>query len=502
MATLKSVDYFKDRIPNEITLKILTELDKMDLKRARITCKKLASLGGQILVVNLYLSPREKDMQVIDRVTQHPDLKKSVRNIVYDTARFTKHTIVEYMNEITYAYYKDRFLGLGQAHATMQEAYASMDHEYGYSSKFSHIRAEESIRQPVFVAGYQQYSLHAQEHGNILHSSWYMRAYDGLKMIGPIKSAVMGNSWDMIYVRDGDDAWDKDESELSTLFLGDDYSTKVIDPERIGSDGKRLVGSPSARAWLPTALQPMAPSYLDAQATEYTHESLEFVAFVKLLNTTGKQPVRFQAKADWREYGAIGLPPNAFDSNKSPGSLHFISVSERLKVLELTMAVLFHQDSSAKSTNLSILKEIFWKSAITRQIDAFPALAAMSFSYRNLAGFLFHSLPKLTCLYLQQTLLWDGKWQDIIEGLRRLKQLKCCQLNGMRLYDTEEYYLFYDDFGPVYMPSADFENQNEQYVLGIIDRHPILKEGQPNSASAKYLARLNKTLEEVRADQA
>ena len=97
MATLKSVDYFNDRIPSEIMLKILSGLRKKDLKRVRFTCKKLASLGGQLLIVNLYLSPREKDMQVFDAVTQHPDLKKSVQNVIFDSAQFTRLSILEYL---------------------------------------------------------------------------------------------------------------------------------------------------------------------------------------------------------------------------------------------------------------------------------------------------------------------------------------------------------------------------------------------------------------------
>ena len=62
-----------------------------------------------MLVVNLYLSPREKDMEAFDAVTQHPDLKMSVKNIIYDSARFVKYTFPEYLEA-----YAEKF-NLGQS---------------------------------------------------------------------------------------------------------------------------------------------------------------------------------------------------------------------------------------------------------------------------------------------------------------------------------------------------------------------------------------------------
>ncbi|KAL8845691.1 MAG: hypothetical protein Q9221_009157 [Calogaya cf. arnoldii] len=117
MAATQAIDYFNDKLPNEITIKILSCLSTKSLKRARFVSKKLASLGGQILVVNLYLSPREKDMEVFDAVTQHPDLKKSVRNIIFDSAQFVKYTLPEYLKEQKNAYEADEFTELGQAKA-------------------------------------------------------------------------------------------------------------------------------------------------------------------------------------------------------------------------------------------------------------------------------------------------------------------------------------------------------------------------------------------------
>lgn len=217
MAIYKNVDYFNDRLPNEITREILSGLEKMDLKRTRLTCKRLASIGGQILVVNLYLSPREKDMQVFDAITQHPDLKKSVKNIIFDTAYFEEGTSLDYVYAVRRVNESHGFENLGQAHSTIKDMYvashaasASPDLPYRFDSE-----AEELTCHPVMLEGYRRFILHAQEHGNILLSSWYDRAFEGLKKIGQIKAAVMGNSWKMIYCPDLCPLLGPDESEKS-----------------------------------------------------------------------------------------------------------------------------------------------------------------------------------------------------------------------------------------------------------------------------------------------
>ncbi|KAL9629442.1 MAG: hypothetical protein Q9204_005268 [Flavoplaca sp. TL-2023a] len=474
MATLKSVDYFNDRLPNEIILEILSGLKKKDLKRARFTCKKLASLGGQILVVNLYLSPREKDMAVFDAVTQHPHLRKSVKNIIFDSAYFPIYTLETYVQLNRRIFVNDLFFNLGQAKSTIQEMYAMLQPRYGRSYELSSDELEELGRQFMVKEGYRLHRLHAQEQGNILLDS--------------CRISICTNLASHMAPTD-----DPRPLMLHQIGVGD-----------LQNDNGDTAGC------------------------------IEFLKFVKLLSTTGKQPFRFQARTTWTGNYRWGLPLDVFDGKKSPESVHFSYLSNRLKVLDLALA--FHTDSSTEElfADFSILKRVFQKASslailklylpyndgdgsnwdLINVNQLFPPvaglalpnltilqLAAISFSYYNLASLLFHSLPNLISLYLQKTILWEGKWQDIIEGLRCLKQLKSCEMSHMRHYTTEEYHYYYAEVGSELWGSNDFDHQNGQYVVGIIDRHPSLKEGQPNSASAKYMARLNEALKEIRASQ-
>ena len=78
-----------------------------------------------------------------------------------------------------------------------------------------------------------------------------------------------------------------------------------------------------------------------------------------------------------------------------------------------------------------------------------------------------------------------------------------CGLRESPLYDNDDYYKFCDeDFGVKSAEQGDFLYENNLYATRELFRHPKLKWGKPASASAKYLARLNKTLKEVRASQA
>ncbi|KAL9004823.1 MAG: hypothetical protein Q9180_009826, partial [Flavoplaca navasiana] len=163
-----------------------------------------------------------------------------------------------------------------------------------------------------------------------------------------------------------------------------------------------------------------------------------------------------------------------------------------------------YQDESGTNGTLYAFTQVFpTVSAICLPHLTSLNLDALSFSYRELVGLLFLSLPKLARIYLTNIRLYKGKWQDIVEGLHCLKKIQDCGLSESPLYDNNNYYQFaHEDFGVRSAEQGDFLYENDLYVMRELSRHPKLKEGKPDSTSAKYLARLNKTLEEVRADQA
>ena len=456
MAEVKGIDYFNDKVPNEISITILSHLQKRDLKRVRLTCKRLAALGGQMLVGNLYLSPREKDMEIFDAVTQHPDLKISVKNIIYDTAQFVKYTFPEYLKDFAAAFSLGQFAGLGCAEAMIQEMGGIIEEVLEDESPvvqrsmaISHLDMEHLLRHPTLIQGYQCYTLHAQEQGNIFLPSWYSRAFEGLQRLGQIRSATICNSW------------------------------KMIPRMRVRPDGTRLVGSPSARAWLPSVLQPEGPRSLESNSisdiltTGTTNGYFEFTKFTKLLSTTGKLPLKFEASWCYLDDWTVGVPLDVFNKKRSPDSVTFASLANRLQVLDITFA---HLDQE-RCPDLDIFKEFLHQARSLRSVRLFltnhkdgllismtqifppltklvlPSLTTLelhflSFSYRELACLLFLSLPKLTSLDLKTIRILGGKWEDIIERLRCFKKLHRCCFNEHLLQDEGAYNHFdHESFG-------------------------------------------------------
>ncbi|KAI4252204.1 MAG: hypothetical protein L6R42_008068, partial [Xanthoria sp. 1 TBL-2021] len=204
---------------NELVSAILSYLPKKDLKSARHVNRKFASLGGQMLIGTLYISPREIDMAAFDGITQHPDLSKSVKHLVYDTAQFRKYdSFGAYYNRLEEQLNLERFLHLGTAHTEVEDFCSRMNDtgeetEIGDSDDesqfgFDDAEFEDHWNDPVFIDGYQRCLLHTSESGNIFRPSWCTRVVRGLKALGSITSVIMKNTWNAIYEADGFDHYE------------------------------------------------------------------------------------------------------------------------------------------------------------------------------------------------------------------------------------------------------------------------------------------------------
>ncbi|KAL9013037.1 MAG: hypothetical protein Q9180_009047, partial [Flavoplaca navasiana] len=107
---------------NELVSAILSFLPQQDLKTARLVSKRWGSLGGQMLIGILYISPREIDMVAFDNITKHHDLSKSVKHLVYDSAQFFNFgSISSYFRELCIAQEYGAYLHLGSANTAIKE---------------------------------------------------------------------------------------------------------------------------------------------------------------------------------------------------------------------------------------------------------------------------------------------------------------------------------------------------------------------------------------------
>ncbi|KAL8672264.1 MAG: hypothetical protein Q9168_003265 [Polycauliona sp. 1 TL-2023] len=569
MTTYDGIDHFNEKLPHEMILQILSHVRRDRLKIVRLTCKKLAFLGGRLLVGRLYISPREKDMEVFDAVTRHPEISKSVKKIIFDSAQFLKVSLSRYLKQLDEKANETNLTALGATQGTADEvrlvlrrALAQVRPRYVDND----CEACQCLRLPIILQGYQQYSLAAQEQGNIFLSSWFSRVAEGLRRLGPIRSVSIENSWERSYDKGCASPNDRvtiakslghDEAvaapEIAAAFLAmfcikraNRNPTSVSYPKLIHTDGTRTVGSPSARAWLPTTLPPTCPESIQDGRTDInylmktgrTTGYLEVVEFMKVLNMTQKWPVKLVAKRSLSRINTTGLPLDFFDDNTSSESAQFMQSSNRLRKLDLEIAGR-HDDDYVEVRDLNIL-ENFIKTArsltslrlsLPHEEDhnylvpalsieiIFPSisvatlhlpkltklsLGVIQFSYRDLAGLLFISLPGLAHLTLKRVELSSGRWSCIIEGLRRLKKLESCKFQEALFYTNYEYYTARKRLKNFGSAQAEFLHKNSEYVLGRLHIHPLVSEEEnaEKDVAGMMLAHLNAKLDSIRKDKA
>ncbi|KAL8751531.1 MAG: hypothetical protein Q9199_006350 [Rusavskia elegans] len=454
---------------NEIVSIILSCLPKKHLKSARLINKTWASLGGQMLIGTLYISPREIDMAAFDGITQHPDLSKSVKHLVYDTAQFRKYdSFGEYYNTLERQLDFYEFLHLGSAHTELEDFCSSMN-DTGKKTKigkgwrfhrrevsdsdeeseigFDDAEFEDHWNDPTFIDGYQRSLLHTSESGNIFRPSWCTRVVRGLKALGSITSVIMKNTWNVIYEADGFDHYERtgtytlNVSKMSIVLL---LTFLFVQPHLVKT-------GVSVGYW-------------------------EFVQVLEVLRAANKKPKEFRATSDFPYSG--GIPAFAFNPERLRATKHFIEIAKGLKVLELELTC-WTFDRKLTGTDLILLEQGVGEldTATTgseiRQKDCLEVLSLTvplalwypeeyppyelsmiinvnmwvrpNLTTLHLIGFtvesevlerlLFVNLPRLIDLRLERTVLIGRDWDDMIEELRQILPLKSCKF-GINLINS------------------------------------------------------------------
>ncbi|KAL8930197.1 MAG: hypothetical protein Q9208_000814 [Pyrenodesmia sp. 3 TL-2023] len=477
-------------LPDEIVLSVLENLKKNHIKRIRLVCRKLATLGGPLLFDVVYISQHPKNVEVFEAISQHPAFSASVKHVVYDSVKFLDYTLKTYCKAIREQYLAWNRRELNTADPAISKL---MDLKGTMAPQALLKRCQAN---PTFMEGYRQYCLLAQAEKCDVKSPWFVRACEGLRKLGPIHSVTICNTWDMVYddemmdhrfnvVENKEDDWE-DCGSTDASSIG----RALGRAPGLRADGTRLVGSPLARAWPYSRLQPTCAgrSLCDAEWKELSERfhtpawrsvDWAFDNLVQLLVSADKQPIEFC------------IPSN--DENEQALSSYYLgshnlsldlSFAERLRALYLVVAALGRETTTLVVPDLPLLK-VFLKTTklltnLTLDLpieqdygvfsdedsDAdqddgysffeftqiFPPLqdlqithmrslniCGLKITYRNLASLLFLKVPNLTCLSLTHIqLMQGGHWGDIIEGLRHLHHLDACFLDALLYPDFKE----------------------------------------------------------------
>ncbi|KAL8802130.1 MAG: hypothetical protein Q9182_003996 [Xanthomendoza sp. 2 TL-2023] len=564
-------------LPNEVILLILGNLSKARLKRTRLVCAKLAQLGARTLMDVVYISPRSKDMEVFDAITQNPAFSSAIKHIVYDCAQWVDYSIGDYFDALENQFRDREYHHLRSSNNAVGELMDLIHpHQKGYMSRIQGLK--NCKEHAGFMEGFRQYSLLAtgQDDRPVVDSPWFTHVCEGLRKLGSIHSVVIRNTWDMIYDDDigwdsrddrsdtsagdtNEEVYDGHQSDSSDLEKDDDdwsdcSSSYAFTMERpiagapgLRNDGTRSVGSPLARTWPPERLQPpFTRNHLSDREMvcsriwdDWYSVYDEIILVIQMLKSANKQPLSLRVPGNKDQ--SESLSPGALSMEEPPKN-PFIHLASHLKKLELSIASLEYGTTVRLVPNLGLLidflkraKSLTWLNlrlpvenpdsdsdsgsdheeesenegySLYKFANVFPPLSqlqlnnltdlilyGLEITYRDLAGLLFLKLPKLKTLaisYIQ--LVKGGHWEDIVEGLRRISDLKECILGSPLLYSNFQTYP-----SRLHPLDDEFLLLNSTYIMsGVPACHPALKRHERESASGKYLERLNETLDEVR----
>ncbi|KAL8751772.1 MAG: hypothetical protein Q9199_006195 [Rusavskia elegans] len=516
----------------------------------------------------IYISPRSKDMEVFESIVQHPVFNVAIKHAVYDSAQIISYSLEDYYNALEDQFRDPEYKRIRISNAAVREMMDLIKpHVKSYSSTLEGFRRIQV--QPGWIEDYRQQKQIALAQETNIDSPWFAGVCEGLRKLGPIQSVTIRNTWDMI----NDDDTRSDTSECASETAGDiqpvtkedDQNMEIMEdewedcgssdastghtvvkdiPGGLRCDGTRLVGSPLARAWPPTWLNPPTDEAILAHREkicglsydEWYSIRQDFLLVTQMLKSANKQPLVF------------GVPGNSDHSESlSPHALKtldaetvqdspFLYLAGNLKTLHLSIAWLeenvtrqlvptfpllkaFLQRAKSLASLTLLLPIETWEDrgsddsddegySLYKFTEVFPTLggfassnlstlhvSGLEITYRDLVGLLFLKLSNLKSLELSYIqLVSGGHWENIIEGLRQIRQLDRCSLSPSLLYPNFQAYT--NQFS--YVPEEDFLNANSNYILHG-GRHPNLKEHEVDSASLKYLESLNQELDKVKS---
>lgn len=299
--------------------------------------------------------------------------------------------------------------------------------------------------------------------------------------------------------------------------LDDPDKGRLVNSGRIKSDGRPLVGSPSARAYPATGLLPLSLKAI-GEATDTTDLSevgmsngqCELKKVVEVLHTSGQKPLQLNFLQDrpqliWNG-ASTGASQFIFNVEGSLTADALVALADNLRSLRLDfeyavtnpgepnfqiLAQFLHKATKLEEVglefpgpiNYDVLLYEYRLDQIFKPIEKWtrPALTKLSLvrlstGFYDLSRLLFVNLPKLKDLHLAHITLLDGIWEDVVEGLHQIVPLTTCKL-ALQLYQPNGYHYSLkdhatDDELTKFSKLTEFIEANNHYAVEEGGTHP------------------------------
>lgn len=423
-------------LPAEVKGLVAECLQKSDLKSLRYVSKQWHAMATPPLFDRVYISPRDKDIQVFSNVTKHPILKNSVKEMICDISEIPKLSHEEYFYDLC-----DELRSIT---ASLSTKNPFNSHHPRLNNFVNAIIRDKMTQRVMFtkyandrlvVEGYQQWQeLAVEEHQSLeneSHGIFFSDLCSGLLRLLNLQSVIME-----------DGIWDNTRMEISTTFL-------PIHPHHTPSTV--LSGSPLARSLNPWYLRPK-------RSEDARFEYLEFM--VRALSRTKKGIKQFECQSRHSRIHE-GLSPWDFTIHNITQSFprHMAIAFFQLESLTLQITPhpydlldhgnakalgflpqLLEQMTGLKSLSLMLLTAERVKrqrrlsltplhDACYKYSQVFPHqgkwqhlehlfLAGLAMHGLDMFFLLFHQMPRLLRLWLDRIDILEGSWDGVVEILR------------------------------------------------------------------------------------
>lgn len=442
-------------IPNELVLAIFEYLERSHLKMARLVCKTWSSCASQFLFDQIYVAPNKFDLEVFSEITQHPDLKKCVRRLVYDASVF--------VSDLT------------------REEYVLSLSKQMRDPVWPGEAVPESIDPQIFNQGYEAYQEHSVYQQRTLQSGDFLETLVlGLSRLNRLASVSLEGDWD----------WDV-RRNIGKLRYGIHLARRWhpfhLGPQkwswRSGESDIADVLDGRRHYWIITTALFRAQRQIDEFAVGRGYlPGISPEAFARKnrtqLNLLGLDIAALSGVKRLHLHIASCEDPSApVYCDNTQGLVKLLDSMRSLECLSLRLSDnLAYEPVSQYNYNQVFPKATTWNKLENLRLENFASSAT------DLLRLFLIQMPGLNNITIGDTQLLEGCWESVIECLRHFKQFTTFRINvRAELYHHGE-------------EVFDFDHKDIEKYITEGGRHPCLSDHQPASASEAYMLRIDSSL--------
>lgn len=423
-------------LPAEVKSLVAECLQKSDLKSLRYVSKQWHAMATPLLFDKVYVSPRDKDIQIFSNITKHPVLRRYIKSVVCDTSEVPElsdedyfYNLCDELRSITFCMSKKNTFK--SPHPQLNKFIKAIIR--GKASQLVMYCKYSSDR--FVMEGFQLWQELAAEELQSLKDGWngifFSDLCSGLLRLPNLQSVIME-----------DNIWSKIRMDITDEFL---TTCPHLTPRT------NLTGSPLARSWNPWHLRPKRSEDAGSEYLSLMVRALSKTKkHIKHFECQSRHPRIYEGLSPWDfamynmtqrfprqmtialcqlESLKLQITPRRYDlvDQENTKALGFLpQLLEQMTGLKRLDLVLITAERIRKERRLSLTplgETCYTYSQVFPPLGKWQHLEHLYLNGLAIHGLdmyflLFHQMPRLLRLWLNRIDLLEGSWDGVVEALR------------------------------------------------------------------------------------